>query len=185
MANFNNNREIDLNTYLPKALKDVAEFKAIADVETEQTKDIWTACETAMDDQFLDTANVSGVERREKMLGIVPYATDTLADRKFRLASYYSTDVPYTRPKLVEMLVTLCGTNGFVLTYGTHSVDVKVALGVAKQADVVKELLERILPANMVFNVGLLYATWGSLNLKTWSELSSKTWQQVKEEVSA
>lgn len=183
MVNFNNIREIDLHDYLPKALKDVKEFKAIADVETDAIASIWDACNGAMNDQFISESTVNGISRREKMLGIVPYATDTLDDRRFRVASYYSSDVPYTRPKLKQMLTALCGEAGYTLTFGAHTADVKVALGVAKQVDVVIELLERVLPANMVYTVQLMYNTWAHANLKTWGNVATLTWQQFKEDV--
>lgn len=185
MPNFNSIREIDLNDYLPEVLKNIVEFKTITDIETEAVKKLWTACENSMDDQFVMDATVSGVARREKMLGIVPFATDTLDDRKFRLSSYYIIDVPYTRLKLKQMLSALCGETGYTITFGAHSCAVRVSLTAKKQVGMVQDLLERVLPANMAYSVELLFSTWANAAAKTWQEASALTWQELKEEVSA
>ena len=187
MRNFNNLRTIDLKEYLPGVLKDVAEIRAIMDTETPEIQALWDAVEACMNDQFIQSATEDGIARRESMLGISPYASDTLDDRRFRLQSLYTENVPYTRRSLKNWLETLCGEGGYVLTITTSNfnVDVKVALGVKKQENVIRETLERMLPYNMTFSVSLLYNTWGSAKTKTWGSVKTKTWQNLKEEVSA
>ena len=77
MRNFNNIRTIDLKEYLPDVLKDVQEMRAIMEAETPEVQAIWDACEDCMNDQFISEATENGVARREKILGITPFATDT------------------------------------------------------------------------------------------------------------
>ena len=167
MRNFNNIRTIDLKEYLPDVLKDVQEMRAIMEAETPEVQAIWDACEDCMNDQFISEATENGVARREKMLGITPFATDTLDDRKLRL------------------LESLCGAGGYILTIttATFTVNVKVALGVKKQEMIISETLERILPYNMVFTVELLYNTWAKVKPYKWSEVKPLTWKDLKEEV--
>ena len=185
MLNFNNNRTIDLTDYLPDVLKNVTEMRAIMKAETPIVQAIWNACEDCMNDQFISEATENGIARREKMLNITPYATDTLEDRRFRLLSRYNENTPYTRKSLANMLETLCGKNKYKLTILTSefTVKVKVALTVKKQADSVSELLERILPYNMAFSVELLYNTWQKLKPYTWADVHRFAWKELKEEV--
>ena len=147
MRNFNNIRTIDLKEYLPDVLKDVQEMRAIMEAETPEVQAIWDACEDCMNDQFISEATENGVARREKMLGITPFATDTLDDRKLRLLSRYNENIPYTRKSLAALLESLCGAGGYILTIttATFTVNVKVALGVKKQETIISETLERIL----------------------------------------
>ena len=99
MRNFNNIRTIDLKEYLPDVLKDVQEMRAIMEAETPEVQAIWDACEDCMNDQFISEATENGVARREKMLGITPFATDTLDDRK----SLEGNRRPYGRvPRMVS-----------------------------------------------------------------------------------
>ena len=138
-----------------------------------------------MNDQFISEATENGIARREEMLGITPFATDTMDDRRFRLFSRYMEDIPYTRKSLINMLTSLCGEDGYqlVITTGSFSVSVKVALTAKKQVDSVRELLERILPYNMTFTVDLLYNTWGQIGAYTHVQLSVYTHNQLRNEV--
>lgn len=155
------------------------------EAETPEIRAIWAACEDCMNDQFTAEATENGVARREKILGITPYTTDTLDDRKFRLLAKYNEDTPYTRNRLKNMLTSLCGSDGYYVTFLTNSftVNVKVALAVKKQKDVIEELLERVLPYNMVFSVELLYNTWAQVIPYTWGAAHALTWKDIKEEV--
>lgn len=155
------------------------------EAETPEIRAIWAACEDCMNDQFIAEATENGVARREKILGITPYTTDTLDDRKFRLLAKYNEDTPYTRNRLKNMLTSLCGSDGYYVTFLTNSftVNVKVALAVKKQKDVIEELLERVLPYNMVFSVELLYNTWAQVIPYTWGAAHALTWKDIKEEV--
>lgn len=185
MRNFNTSREIDLSGYLPDVLKDVKEMRAIMDAETPEVQALWAVCEDCMNDQFIAEATENGVARREKMLEIVPPATDTLEDRKLRLLSRYNENIPYTRKSLDAVLESLCGAGGYELRIKTSAftVDVKVALPVKKQEVIIGETLERILPYNMAFAVELLYNTWAKIRPYTWAELHALTWKEIKEEV--
>lgn len=185
MRNFNQIREINLRSYLPDILKDVEEIKAIMDAETPTVKEIWDACEDCFNDQFISEATENGVARREKMLEITPYATDTLDDRKRRLLSRYNENIPYTRRTLAAQLKSLCGENGYTLEIITaeFTVNIRVALSVKKQKEIVEESLERILPYNMVFSVALLYNTWCAGAAYSWAALSARSWREFKEEV--
>lgn len=187
MHNFNNIRIIDLRRYLPDVLKDFKELQTIMAAETPEVQAIWNACEDCMNDQFLSEATKNGIARREKMLDITPYATDTLEDRRFRLRTKYAENVPYTRKSLAYLLELLCGKDGYQLTILTESftVKVKVALVAKKQTDSIRELLERILPYNMLFTVELLYNTWEQIEQRRWNDLTQNTWKTIKEEVLA
>ncbi len=185
MRNFNNIRTIDLKEYLPDVLRDVTEMKAIMESETPEVQALWQACEDCMNDQFISEATEYGIARREKMLDITPFATDTLDDRRFRLLTRYAESIPYTRRGLASMLESLCGENGYTLNILTSefTVSVKVALTAKKQEDSIRELLERVVPYNMVFTVELLYNTWEKAGRYIWSAVSLRTWKDLKEEV--
>ena len=184
MSNFNYGRTIDLRQYLPDVVREVMEFKAIFDdAETPEVQEEWQAAEDAMDDQFISSSTEYGIARREEMLGIKPYATDTLEDRKFRLLARYVENLPYTRKRLKELLDTLCGNDGYTIEYDTTNfgVTVKVALSEKRQKDAVDDLLERILPYNMTFSSVLLYNTWEKLKPYKWGDLTEYAWVDLKE----
>lgn len=178
-------RKIDLKAYLPDTLKNIAEMQAIMDTETPEIEKLWQACEDCLNDQFIPTATKNGIARYEKMLGLKPFASDTLEDRRFRLLTRYSESVPYTRRSLASLLDSLCGKDGYTLSFDTaaFTVSVEVALTNKKQVSLISDMLERILPYNMAFTVTVLYNEWAKYQSKTWTDLAAKTWKQIKEEV--
>lgn len=155
-------------------------MQAIMYAETPEVQKLWQACEECMDDQFISTATENGVARREKMLNITPFASDTLDDRRFRLMSRYAENAPYTRRRLANMLASLCGEDGYTLTFGPLTVNVEVALTVRNNYKDVEDLLERVIPANMVINLTLKYNKHSAITSFTHEELQAFTHEELR-----
>lgn len=185
MSNFNNCRNINMEEYLPEIFRSIREFRAITAAETEEITALWGSLEEVFNDQFLNEATENGIARRERMLGIVPSAADTLDSRRFRLKTMYGEALPYTRRSLEAQLKELCGENGYVINFETRSfaVGIKVALSVKSQINAVNEMFERVLPYNMVFSVKLMYNQWHQLTPRTWNEYRKLTWKSIKEDL--
>lgn len=183
MHNFNVIRDIDVGGYLPDILRNVREIKVLTAAENTVIYALWNAVEDCMNDQFISEATENGLSCREKALGITPYATDTKADRRFRLLAKYAENVPYTKRSLYTKLISLCGEGGFSLSIDTAKKDVtvKLALTSKKQYGVVKALLERVLPYNMTFTVQRMYNTWSLIKTLTWTQCKALTWGDIKE----
>lgn len=177
----------EIESYYPDILKEVREFQALAVAENPEMELIYTALEEVLDQQFISTAKNYGVARLEKIVGITSKATDTLEERKFKVLAKYNEDVPYTVPKLNELLTTLCGTDGYTLEInnGEFTLKVKVALTSKKNKDTVAELLERVTPMNMVLSVELMYNQWQTVTSLTWGSASGMTWDEIIEEAAS
>jgi hypothetical protein len=68
------------------------------------------------------TSDEHGIARREKILGIIPLDTDTLAERAYRvLVKWYDT-YPYTRRNLIARLKRLVGDGKFTFDIGFQDV---------------------------------------------------------------
>ncbi|MGL4790748.1 MAG: putative phage tail protein [Anaerotignaceae bacterium] len=171
--------------YIPNILKEVREFKAIGESEQPQLNLIYEAIESVMSNQFIETAMEYGVARMEKVVRIIPKATDTLEERKFRLLTKYNEDTPYTMKKLKEVLNNLCGKTGYSLVINNNQflLQVKVALTSKKNKLAVEEFLEGIVPMNMIFEVTLLYNQHQQLKTYTHETLRVLTHFQLREEV--
>lgn len=185
MANFNEARVLDLAGHLPPVLRGVREIEAIMAAEQPDVALLWRAAEDALDNQFLESATEHGIARRESMLTIVPFSSDTLDDRRFRLQTRYNENIPYTRRGLMLLLEALCGREGYDIAFKTEAltVDVKVALVAKKQTLAVAEMLERILPYEMAFSVTLKYNRHDTLAAFTHGHLAGCTQEQLRSEV--
>lgn len=171
--------------YLPQVLKEVRELKAIVEAEEPEIIDLWTALENVLNDQFIDDATENGVNRLEKILRIIPKATESLDVRKFRILTRFNEQLPYTFRTLQHQLETLCGANGFSLTLNNtdYTLKVRVELGVKGKFNEVDSLLKRTVPANMIIDLSLLYNQHSTLAGFTHSQLSGYTHEQLRNEV--
>ena len=149
----------DVLSYLPPVFSEVYEMQAAAQGENSELNLLWQGAEDLMNDQFIDSATENGVSRWEKMLLLSPGDTDTLPERKFRIQSAMSGRLPFTIWVLREQLDSLCGADGYELTvdYGNYKVTVLLALAVQNEFDAVTELLQKMLPANLVIEVSVQY----------------------------
>lgn len=170
--------------YLPPIIRNVREYRAILESGAQaEISDLWDAVDSAFDNQFVETATLYGVERWEKMLKISPKASHSLADRKFTILARMNEQLPYTLPVLKNMLQSLCGKDGFVAEMQSelYTLRVSVALVAKANFDDVKILLHRIVPANMVIELTLMYNTFEKMKNVTWGYLQNKTWEDAKE----
>lgn len=173
--------------YLPPVLSVLREFKTLANVVDPELDLLWTEIENAFNDQYIDDATENGIERFESMLNIVPKATETLQDRKFKISTVWNEQLPYTHKSLIQRLNKLCGEDGYTLEITTldYTVKVRIELVVKNQFDAVHDLLERIVPLNMIIDLDLRYNTYAVLSAYAYSQLSAFTYSDLRNEVVA
>lgn len=175
----------NLIDYIPQVLKDVREYKNVMEVEQPEIVNLWSELENALKDNFINDATQNGVLRLEKILKIVPKASDTLDIRKFRILARFNEQLPYTFRTLQERLTTLCGKYGYTLELKNdiYTLKVRIELIVKGQYDAVDNLLRRITPANLIIDLDLRYNQHLTLAKFTHAQLAAYTHKQLKEEV--
>ena len=96
----------------------------------------------------------------------------------------YNGNIPFTKRRLIELLETLCGSDGYVLEINNSqfSLNVKVELKQKKNVQAVEEMLEIVVPINMVFNVELRYNQHITVGKYTHGFLRNKKYVQVRED---
>lgn len=177
----------DILEYLPDVIKDIREFKAIATAENPELTELWAIIGDAFSDQFIPDATISGVKRYESMLKIVPKCTDTLDERKFRILAKCNEKLPYTYRALKRRLDALCGANGYTFNVNglTYTVTVKVELTAKSNFDVVDNMLEDMVPQDMIIDLSLRYNQYDTLSVFTYGYLSAYTYDELRNEVIA
>lgn len=177
--------ERNLIEYLPPFIAQYGEIAAALNAENPEFNEINAKIGEILDNEFIGTADEYGLSRFEEMLGIKPYDSDTLEDRRFRVLSKFNETAPYTLRSLDDMLKNICGENGYILELiaDEYTIKVRIALKVKKQSGLVGEALERMLPCNMLYSVELLFNTWRFVKNYAWGALKSYSWRHIKEEV--
>lgn len=178
-------REINLLEYLPGVLRELKEFRSLTEAENSEIMQIWDSLENILNDQFVNESTLNGVKRWEIILGIKPMDTDTLGDRKFRILSRLNEQLPYTYKNLEDQLRLLCGSNGYKLIADTNAyqLTVRVALTAKKKFNEIGNLLERIVPCNILVTLLIMYNQYSAFELYTHEYLSRYTYNQLREEV--
>lgn len=171
--------------YLPQFMRDYLEIQKIMEAEQPEVDLAWEATENAFADQFILDATEYGVSRWETILGILPKGTDTLDERKFRILTKQNQELPYTLRKLEQVLTILCGEGGFSIevNYAQYHILVKLALTNEKNRHEVVDVLQKMLPANMMQTVQIMYNTHRMLAPFTHEQLSAYTHEQLEREV--
>lgn len=174
-----------LKDYLPPILLKTYEFPLLWLIEQQEIDLLSDSISEVFDSQYILTAPLRGIERYEKIFKIIPYDTDTLEDRRFRILSKFNIQLPFTVRMLKQQLALLCGENGFTLkiNHNAYKLEVKVALIAKRNLDAVKEMLDNILPANMERYCSLLYNQHLTLGRFTHAQISGYTHTQVRNEV--
>jgi hypothetical protein len=172
--------------YLPLAIKNVREYKAILNSgEQAELASLWDAVDAALNDQFVTTATLNGVQRWEAVLGVRPKGADSLDARKFKILSRLNERLPYTLPVLKNMLQALCGEDGYDVEVlnETYTLIVKIALTAKSNFEDVAVLLNKVVPANMVIDLLQMYNPHLALHQFTHGHLRAYTQKQLRNEV--
>lgn len=174
-----------LQDYLPPILLKTYEFPLLCDTEQPEIDRLRDAADAVLDAQFISTAGETAIARYEKIFGITPMDTDTLAERRFKVLAKINAHLPFSVRRLRQQLETLCGADGYKLELdgGKYTLTVKVALTAKRNQQAVEELLADIVPANMVCTTALLYNQHADLTRFTHAQLALLTHFEIREEV--
>lgn len=168
---------------VPEMIGNIPDIKQIYEINEKQEKALDDSVSALWDDVFLYSMGIEKTRRWEEMLGLVPLDTDTLDERRFRVQTKVLERMPYTYRVVLRKLETLCSAG---LTWSVdadaENVVVKVALGSKNMREDVEELLENILPLNMVYSVIILYNTYERIGSHTYEELATFTQQQMRDD---
>lgn len=175
-----------LMDYLPCIMQDYEEMQQIMQVEQPGIEALWEACDSLMNEAYVQTETGLGAKRWESILDISPKDTDTLEVRNFRIQGRLVEDLPYTYRMFERQLIALCGEKGhslFMTEQNGLTLKIRVALSAKELKDEVVKLAERIVPCNIILDVELMYNTHAMLKGYTHARLSDTTHAQLREKV--
>lgn len=130
--------------------------------------------------QSLDTLDEDGASAWEKILKINTLASDTLANRRFRIKARLFEQLPYTHNKLTETLEGLCGKDKYWVEYEGYTIIVRVALESRNNYSSVDSYLKRVLPANLAVDLSLMFNQHWHLAQHRHSDLADYTYYQLR-----
>lgn len=169
----------------PSIILNIDQIKALYDIEEITGRKIETSIDNLDKDININSSTENGISRRESILGIEPLNTDTLEDRRFRVAIKWNDTYPYTLPNLKKRLNELVGDGNYSLEIDNTipKMVARIALDRKEMYTAAYEMIEKIVPLNIILDINLMYNTHSDLSRYTHEQLSKMTHTQIKEEV--
>lgn len=171
--------------YLPPFMQQFEEMKQLMQSEDKQVAALNMDTTKILRNAFIETSDVEGIERFERILHIIPGEGENLELRRSRASMRWNERIPYTHPTLVKCLNASLGENNYDMYSDEehYCILVHLKLNVADRVGVVEELIRRMSPEDICYKVLLIYNTHAVLHKFTHAQLHSYTHRQLKEEV--
>lgn len=178
------NRYINLKELLPLYLQEYSELAEIMNTETLEFRLLESRHNRMIDNRYIISCDEEGISRFEKILSVTPKSNDTLEDRIFRCLTKWNVCLPYNYAFLERKLRELCGTE-YTIDFDVPGQTMIVKIGIAQknQYDSVVDILEEIVPCQIVLDISLLYNQHLTLAKFTHAQLAKFTHTQLRNEV--
>lgn len=149
-------KDVNLLSYWMPVLKQLKEFKYLASAEEPELLYLLEACDSTLSNMFISTADVDGIARLERILGIYPEEGEELETRRFNVLVKWNDKAPYTDEELYNKLLSLCGSEDkFSIdpNYADYEIDITTEISINGAFDTLTNLLVEMLPCNLVLTL--------------------------------
>lgn len=170
---------------LPEVLQRVQELERICELEQPMFDAAWAAVQKVLDEQFAYSCGEYGLQRWEKLLKIVPRQEADTDERVRAVLFRLNEQLPFTMQKMAQLLDLVAPEGGYELQLKREEREllVKVSLQCKPVERLIREVLERAVPANILWSLYWEYNRQRALVGYTHAELAQKTHYQIREEV--
>lgn len=170
---------------LPEVLQRVQELERICELEQPMFDAAWAAVQKVLDEQFAYSCGEYGLQRWEKLLKIVPRQEADTDERVRAVLFRLNEQLPFTMQKMAQLLDLVAPEGGYELQLKREEREllVKVSLQCKPVERLIREVLERAVPANILWSLYWEYNRHGALVGYIHAELAQKTHYQIREEV--
>ena len=190
-------KSFNLLERFPDRWRSLKEIQAICDSDLVPLKDgsdshtlphLWKCMDAELNNAFiLSHEGLAGADeyacsRWESILGLVAPDDMPLEDRQFTIYTKLFTRPPYSYNNVIKMIEFLIDSKAydFKRDVNTKTVEIKIAVSSRYKAEAITELLDNIIPANMILNITIVYTTHDHMTIHTHDELSVYTHDEIK-----
>lgn len=168
--------------YIPDYLREIKELQGIGVAFDPEVQALEATARKIYRNQFLDDMDIPTIVRWEQILSLP--GTGTPDERRFAIAAKRIRYLLFNKASLREMLISLCGIDGFSLevVHAKYLLRVRVALESRNNFGVVTSLLNELKPATLLLDVQLMFNPHDVLARFTHRQLAKYTHKQLREE---
>lgn len=170
-----------LREYLPEFISCTKEFTELFKVEQPQVDELFKQINNRLTDMFVLNSSEYATERYENIVGIIPKLSDSLKKRQLDVLAIYNEVPPFTYERLIEMLNAIIGDDGYKISLDIPKFFLKIKLrrDNLQFINQVNDMLERIVPVNIILDYSVDYNTWEDISYFNWKDLQNSNWMQV------
>lgn len=142
------------NSYVPSVYKGFTEMEQIVNVDDVNIDAAERALKDLVDNQWILTANESGIKAYEDMLGIIPdLAEESLQFRRDRLINRFSNRMPFTIRAFKQKLDAVIGADNYSLTIDNDNYTIYLQSSSVNQIWYTETMvtISGMKPCNMIF----------------------------------
>lgn len=175
----------DLTEYLPPVALQIQNIAQVLAVEQPIFATAWRKLETVLLEEMIMQAGSYGIGRWEELLQIAGRESLSLEERRRLVLLRLNEQLPFTISRLRELLAANVPEGEYVLTldHAAYTLHVFLSLSSKGCAPALRELLRRVIPANLQVDLQLLYNTYGRLARCKHADLAKLRHWEIREEV--
>lgn len=143
----------NLKRLLPSWYDNLLETNVLMAVEQELLNELASQIQKVQDNQYIATADSETLTIYEAILRIGRQPTDTLEMRRLRILSRLSTQKPYTKRYLQEVLESFGGTVQITNIYNEYRLIIESTFEKQGQMGDADYLIRTVIPANLITEV--------------------------------
>lgn len=147
------NEEVHLIEHYPDYFKENDQIIAICDAADPEFNLFRQRAIRALNNQIVGTSDEYGIRSYEELVGIIPDPSLSLKERKAQVLARMNETLPYTEIRLQRMLAAIVGWGNFKYSRDGAHVHVELMTGDSESTKAVYQLLQRVLPLNLYFDV--------------------------------
>lgn len=160
----------DIIKYLPAIKQDLEYYINITNAENPEFDKLSGLMTKWKNNNYPKLSDEDGLEVFEKVFNIKRVPTDTIEDRRVKVLARLNERLPYTEIRLRRMLSAICGWDGFELEIEDLILTVYLAMQNNSQIGAVYDLLNRVVPMNVLLRITQLIKCYCGLNFGAISE---------------
>ena len=174
---------IDLITYLPDFLQNVAEFKAIQSAVSIQVNQLQNYYKNSNKQKYIQTASSDGLKLWENELGLTVNETLTDELRRENIFAKMRGQDTLTINQIKIIANTYSGSEVEVTEYfSLYKIVIKFigSKGIPQNMAGLTDIINQLKPAHIAVEYSYTYNTWNMLDQVLWSSVSAKTWTDIR-----
>ena len=176
--------EVNLIDYLPEFVGSFKEMQVLQSSLTKDVNDMISIFYQSFYNSFVNYTDENGIKMFEDMFGIIPESSN-IDDRRMAVLAIINKALPYTYNGFLQLLDGLCGAGNYEINmnYGEYTLTIKLELAARAQFDTVTDLVNEIVPANILCEIGILYNKYKTVSRLTYRECSKKTFYELRNNI--